>query len=139
MNSYTYHDYGALLLRVSLGVVMLAHSAYLKLFVFTLPGTAQFFTSISLPGWFAYLVFLIEVIGGIALILGAYIRIAALSLSLVAMGATWAHFGSGWLFSNQSGGWEYPLFLVITLFVQALIGSGAYAIHSTNKLQGENV
>ena len=139
MNSYTYHDYGALLLRVSLGVVMLAHSAYLKLFVFTLPGTAQFFTSIGLPGWFAYLVFLIEVIGGIALILGAYTRIAALSLSLVAMGATWTHFGSGWLFSNQGGGWEYPLFLVITLFVQALIGSGACAIHSTNKLQGENV
>jgi putative oxidoreductase len=42
---------GALLLRVSLGVMFIAH-ALLKYFVFTLPGTAQFFASLGLrPPW----------------------------------------------------------------------------------------
>ena len=39
------------LLRVSLGVMYLAHSLVLKLMVFTLPGTAQFFETIGFPGW----------------------------------------------------------------------------------------
>jgi hypothetical protein len=39
----------ALLLRVSLGTMFVAH-ALLKYFVFTLPGTAQFFESLGLPG-----------------------------------------------------------------------------------------
>ena len=51
------------LLRVALGVMFIAHSLLLKLFVFTLPGTAQFFTSIGLPGWFAYVVFAAEAVG----------------------------------------------------------------------------
>src|ERR1043166_3772613 len=39
----------ALLLRVSLGTMFIAH-ALLKYFVFTLPGNAQFFESLGLPG-----------------------------------------------------------------------------------------
>ena len=40
--------YAALLLRVSLGALFLAHAG-LKLFVFTPAGTAQFFGSVGLP------------------------------------------------------------------------------------------
>ena len=40
---------GATLLRVALGSMWIAH-ALLKLLVFTLPGTAQYFASIGLPG-----------------------------------------------------------------------------------------
>ena len=39
----------ALLLRLALGTMFIAH-ALLKYFVFTLPGTAQFFGSLGLPG-----------------------------------------------------------------------------------------
>jgi len=131
MTVNTSNHYGAMLLRISLGVVILAHSAYLKLVVFTLPGTAQFFTSIGLPGPLAYIVFTVEVIAGVALILGAYTRCAALALIPIGLGATWAHFGAGWLFSNEGGGWEYPLFLSIALAVQALLGNGAYALHKS--------
>lgn len=46
-------DTATFLLRVALGAMFLAHSLILKLFVFTLPGTAGFFGSIGLPGWFA--------------------------------------------------------------------------------------
>ncbi|HEX5639177.1 MAG TPA: DoxX family membrane protein, partial [Burkholderiaceae bacterium] len=45
--------YAALLLRLSLGTMFVAH-ALLKLFVFTLPGTAQFFQSLGLPAALGY-------------------------------------------------------------------------------------
>ena len=51
--------YAALLLRVALGAALLAHGA-LKVFVFTVPGTVQFFESIGYPGFLAYLVILAE-------------------------------------------------------------------------------
>jgi putative oxidoreductase len=120
--------YGALVLRVSLGVMFLAHSVYLKAVVFTLPGTAQFFQSIGLPGFLAYAVFAAEAAGGILLILGVKTRIVAALLVPVLIGATWAHAGNGWLFTNKDGGWEYPLFLAFATAAQALIGGGAFAL-----------
>lgn len=122
------NNIGIAVLRVALGIVFLAHSVYLKAFVFTLPGTAAFFESIGLPAFSAYLVFAIEAVGGLALIAGFKVREFATALGVVALGATWAHFGAGWLFSNQGGGWEYPLFLAVASFAQALMGPGAYAL-----------
>jgi putative oxidoreductase len=120
--------YAALVLRIGLGAMFITHSLWLKLFVFTLPGTAQFFGSIGLPPALAYLVFAAEAIGGVALILGLATRRVALALIPVLLGATWAHAGNGWLFTNQGGGWEYPLFLTLATGVQALLGSGANAL-----------
>ncbi len=123
MNSYSL--YGASLLRVSLGVVFLAHSAYLKLAIYGLAGTVGFFESLGLPGISAYAVIVAEIVGGSMLILGVRVREAALTLALVSLGATWAHAGAGWIFSNAGGGWEYPLFLALACVVQALLGPGA--------------
>jgi putative oxidoreductase len=123
--------YAALLLRVSLGVMFIAHSLWLKLFVFTLPGTAQFFGSIGLPPALAYVVFALEALGGVALVLGIATRAVALALVPVLLGATWAHAGNGWLFTNANGGWEYPLFLTLATVVQALLGDGAWALRPT--------
>lgn len=128
MTNDRYNAYGALVLRISLGVIYVAHSLYLKLFVFSLPGTAQFFESIGLPGLLAYLVFAVEAVGGVALIVGYRARWVALALVPVALGATWAHLGAGWLFTNPGGGWEYPLFLAVATLVQFLLGDGAYAL-----------
>jgi putative oxidoreductase len=117
----------ALLLRLSLGTMFVAH-ALLKYFVFTLPGTAQFFESLGLPGALGYATFAAELVGGVLLLLGVQTRIVALALVPVLLGATWAHAGNGWLFSAPKGGWEYPAFWTITLIVQALLGDGAYAL-----------
>jgi len=126
MNNYS--DYGTALLRISLGIIFIAHSLYLKLVVFTLPGTAGFFESIGLPAVLAYITFAAEAIGGIALLVGLYARWAALVLIPIALGATWAHSEAGWVFSNAGGGWEYPLFLTITCAVIALQGNGRLAL-----------
>ncbi len=119
--------YAALILRVSLGVMVLAHGA-MKVFLFTLPGTAQYFESIGLPGFLAYPVALGELFGGIALIVGFQTRAVAVLLIPILIGATLQHAGNGWVFSAQGGGWEFPAFWTVTLVVQALLGSGAYAI-----------
>ena len=119
--------YAALVLRLSLGLMFVAH-ALLKLLVFTLPGTAQFFQSMGLPGPLAYAVFAAELVGGVLLIAGLGSRWVAAALVPVLLGATWAHIGNGWLFSAPNGGWEYPAFLTIAAVVQALLGDGAYAL-----------
>ena len=130
-------EYGALLLRISLGTVLLAHSLYLKLMVFTLSGTAEFFASIGLPALLAYVVFIAEVVAGVGLVLGVRVRELAVVAAIVLLGAAWAHSENGWLFSNQSGGWEYPVFLAFASIAQAMLGSGACALSTrpviTNK------
>ena len=60
--------YAALLLRVALGVMFLAHGLT-KLLVYTLPGTAQFFAKIGFAGWLAYPVTIFAA-AGVLLILG---------------------------------------------------------------------
>jgi len=62
--------YAVLILRLSLGIMFIAHSIVLKLFTFGLAGTATFFESAHLPGWLAYLNFACEAVGGLALVLG---------------------------------------------------------------------
>jgi putative oxidoreductase len=120
--------YGALLLRVSLGILFLAHAG-LKFFVFTPAGTAKFFGSVGLPPELAYLIITAEVVGGIALILGLWTRIAALALLPILLGAIFTvHGAAGFFFNNANGGWEYPAFWSVALVVQALLGDGAYAL-----------
>lgn len=120
-------DYAATLLRLTLGVVLLAHGL-LKVLVFTLPGTAGFFASIGFPGWMAYPVTLIEVGAGLAMIVGFHSRIAALISLPVLLGAVTVHTGNGWLFSAANGGWEYPVFLVIVAIAVGLLGDGAFSV-----------
>ena len=118
----------AFLLRVALGLMFIAHSWLLQLLVFTLPGTAKFFGSIGLPEWCAYVVFAAEAIGGILLILGIQARWVALAVVPILVGATWAHWGNGWMFGYTNGGGEYPLYLTLLAVAQFMLGDGAYAL-----------
>jgi len=112
--------------------MFIAH-ALLKVFVFTLPGTVQFFESLGLPGSLAYVTFAAELVGGAMLVLGIGTRWVAALLIPVLLGAVWVHAPNGWLFSAPKGGWEYPAFLSVAAFVQALLGDGAYALPSVLK------
>jgi putative oxidoreductase len=120
--------YAALLLRVSLGILFLAHGLLLKVFTFTIPGTVGYFQSVGYPGFFAYLVIAGEIVGGLALLLGVKTRAISLLLLPIMIGATMQHVGGGWLFTNQGGGWEFPVFWTAALVVQALLGDGAFAL-----------
>ena len=87
----------------------------------------SFFESIGYPALFAYLVILAEIVGGLMLIFGAYVRVVSLALLPVLIGATLEHLSSGWVFTASGGGWEFPVFWSVALVVQALLGPGAYA------------
>lgn len=119
--------HAALVLRLTLGITLLAHGL-LKLLVFSLPGTVGFFASVGFPGWLAYPVVALEVVGGVLLILGLYVRPVALLAVVVLLGAASVHLGNGWVFSNAKGGWEYPVFLALTAVAVALGGEGSCAL-----------
>ncbi|MBS0389345.1 MAG: DoxX family protein [Proteobacteria bacterium] len=120
--------YAALLLRVSLGILFLAHVG-LKLFVFTVPGFVGYFASMGLPAITAYAVIALELFGGLALVLGIYASWVALPLAVEMLGTiVLAHGHNGWLFTNAGGGWEYPAFWMIALLALYLLGDGAMAL-----------
>jgi putative oxidoreductase len=125
-------DYGATLLRLTLGTMWIAH-ALLKWFVFTLPGTAQFFDSVGYPGWMAYPVFAVELIGGLMLVVGFYARQVSLALVPVMLAATWVHLPNGWLFTNKNGGWEYPVVLALASVALWLVGDGAFSLRRSQR------
>ena len=119
---------GLTVTRIALGVILFAHGYLLKIGTFTIAGTVGYFESIGLPALVAYLVIGGEVIGGIAIILGIFTKLAAwLSLPIL-LGATWMHPGNGWLFSAEGGGWEFPLLLVALAISVGLQGAGKYAV-----------
>ena len=121
-------ELGIALLRISLGVMLIAHSVVLMYYTFTLAGTAGYFESLGLPGFLAYVVFGMEAVGGILLVLGVRTREVSAALLPVLAGALWVHAGNGWVFNSTNGGWEYPVFLAIAVIVQSLVGDGAHAL-----------
>jgi putative oxidoreductase len=121
-------DLAATILRVTMGVLFLAHT-WLKLVIFTPAGTAGFFESLGFPGFLAYVVIAAELFGGIALILGVWARWVSLALVPILLGSIYApHGAAGFFFSNEGGGWEFPAFWAVALVVQALLGDGAFAL-----------
>jgi putative oxidoreductase len=120
--------YGALLLRLALGALFLAHGL-LKLLVHKPAGTAAYFRSLGLPGFVGYLTMAAELGSGSLLILGIATRLVALALVPLILGTIYMVHGSkGWLFTNKDGGWEFPAFWAVALVAQALLGSGAYSL-----------
>ena len=121
-------DAAALLLRLSLALMFFAH-AWLKLRVFTIPGTVRYFESLGVPGFLAYFTIAAEIGGGTLLFLGIGTRWVALALVPLILGTiVLVHGKAGWLFTNKDGGWEYPAFWIVGLLVLAALGDGAAAL-----------
>ena len=116
-------SWGLSILRIHLGIILLAHG-WLKISVFTIAGTVDYFASLGLPSFFAYLVIFGEIIGGITLILGIQTRLTALFCLPILIGATFVHLNNGWLFSAEGGGWEFPASLSIIALAIIFMGSG---------------
>lgn len=118
---------GAAILRLSMGLLFLGHVT-LRIGLITLPVAVDFFASLGLPGFMAYVVTAAEAVIGILLIIGWQVRLAALAGAVLLAGATiLVHWPNGFLFTNPGGGWEYPVFWCIALIAQSLLGSGAWS------------
>ncbi len=129
----TYGATGAMILRLGLGVMWIAH-ALLKWFVFTIPGFASWLETQGIPAFMAWPVFLLELAGGIMILIGFYGRYASAILVPIMLVATWTHLPNGWAHTSEGGGWEYPMFLILASVVHVLIGDGRFAIRSNQAL-----
>jgi len=120
---------GLTLVRIIVGVVFLVHGSQ-KLFVFGLGGITGFFTQagIPLPMVAAPVVTFVEFLGGLALILGVFTRIAAILIAIDMMGAiAFVHGKNGFFLPT---GYEYALTLLVLNIALAIGGPGEYAIES---------
>ena len=124
----------ALVLRVPVGIILVAHGAQ-KLFGwfggYGLEGTGQFMSSLGLePGYLmALLAGSAEFFGGLALILGLLTRPAALVSAFTMVVALFsAHIGNGLFMSNN--GYEYALTLLAATLALAIQGAGTLSLDS---------
>ena len=124
--------FGALLLRVASGALFIAH-ALAKALVFGMPGAMKYFESVGFPGWLAYVAVVIELVGGVLLIIGLCVRPVAALLGIELLVIATVHWHNGWVFTSKGGGWEYPVLWAAAMFTLALMGSGAWAIGPLRK------
>ena len=133
----TENEYGALIVRVALGVVMFPHGAQKMLGWFGgngFSGTMHHFTeNMGIPYLLALLVILAEFFGAIGLVVGALTRIAAFGIGCVMIGAIvtvhWQYgFFMNW-FGNQAGeGFEYHILAIGMCLALMLRGAGAFSV-----------
>ncbi|MBG0816298.1 DoxX family protein [Planomonospora sp. ID82291] len=118
-----------LLGRVVIGVIFFVHG-WMK-FSSGLEGTTAFFESVGIPlaGVAAPAVAVVEVVGGVALIVGAALPLFGTLLALTMLGAIlFVHGSAG--FGADKGGYEYVLALAAASLMIGFSGGGALAVDS---------
>jgi putative oxidoreductase len=102
---------GQVILLVVLGLIFFIHG--LSKFQRGINNTVRFFDSIQVPRFMTYVVALIELIGGIALILGIGTRMIAVLFAVITLGAiAKVKFSAGLLGNGQVAGYELELALL---------------------------
>ncbi len=105
------NEVGKLVLRVVLGLIFFIHG--LSKFQGGLTNIEGFFVSIGIPGFMAYIVAVIELVGGIVIILGLGTRIVSILFALIMVGAIFtAKLPVGFLGNGQMAGYELELALL---------------------------
>ncbi len=120
--------WGLAILRVVVGIVFLVHG-FQKLFLMGFGGVAGMMEGLGVPapGLFDVILTLAELLGGLALILGFFTRIAAIPLAVDMLVATlMVHLPNG--FSAANGGYEFTLVLLAASLALAVAGPGEAAL-----------
>jgi putative oxidoreductase len=120
-------DYGLLLIRIALGVVMIAHGAQ-KLFTYGYGGVVGGFTEMGMPmpGISAALIIAAELGGGILMLAGLLTRFAGAAFAFaMAVAAVKVHLPAGFFLPN---GYEFTMMLAAAALGIALTGPGRFSI-----------
>jgi putative oxidoreductase len=122
-------DVALLALRLGSGLVFLYHGAAILFGVFGGPGPEHFAIDHHFPVVVGYLIGLAQVVSAIALLAGAFVRLAAVALIAIMVGAIFlVHLPHGFDVSN--GGIEYALTQLLIAFALLLMGAGSYSVAS---------
>ncbi|MCM3676013.1 DoxX family protein [Peribacillus simplex] len=122
-------EIGTFLLRVMLGISFFLHG--LSKFKGGLDNTSGWFQSIGIPGFMAYVVGIIELVGGIALIIGLGTRIISALLVFIMAGAiVYVKFPAGFMGNGEGTGYELDIVLMIIALHLVLNGSRFLSIDS---------
>ena len=128
MKKFLTLDVALLLLRVALGAVFVAHG-WQKLT--HMEGTVMFFGSLGFPAVLAYLVALVEFLGGIAMLLGIFLPYAGTLIAIVMLvAAFYVKAGKSFI-----GGWEFDFVLLLLAVALAIAGPGRYGIKIGKELK----
>lgn len=127
MKTTTWTDRGVLMLRLALGTVFVMHG-WQKLAVMGHAGVAGFLTQLGVPfpGVSAALLIAVELGGGLALLAGAFTRVAGLLIAAAMLVAVvTVHLPNGYFLPN---GYEFTLTLLLANLSVAMTGAGAYSV-----------
>lgn len=129
-------DWGALIARVFLGVVILPHGLQKLLGMFGGYGfsaTVEYFASTGIPSLIGALIILGESFGALFLILGLISRISAAGIAIIMLGAILMVHGQYGFFMNWFGaqageGFEYHLLALGLSLVVLVKGGGKWSL-----------
>ena len=125
------NEVGIVILRVVLGLIFFVHG--LSKFQGGITNTVGFFDSIGIPGFMAYVIALIELIGGIALILGIGTQIVSVLFAVIMLGAIFTvKLPAGLLGNGQMAGYELELTLLAVSIYFVFANKSAFSLD--NKL-----
>jgi putative oxidoreductase len=117
-------DLGLLFVRVAVGLVFI-HAGWGK--VTDIAAVAGFFGGLGIPAWLAYVVAYVEFLGGIAVVLGIFVRHAGILLAIIMLVAIWkVHWVNG-LYAAE-GGYESQLVLFLASLTLMTSGGGKYSL-----------
>jgi putative oxidoreductase len=126
-------DWGIALLRLAIGFVFVVHGAGKLLgvgpFATSLDQFAGFLGTLGvpLPTLFAFVVAVVEAVGGLFVLVGFLTRFAAAAIAVNMLVATLlVHLPNG--FAASDGGYEYTLTLFLVSLSLVLLGSGAFSV-----------
>jgi len=119
--NYKNADFGILILRIAIGLVFIVHG-YMKLT--NMSGTMAFFGMLGIPAFMAYIVMIVELLGGILILSGFFVQFVGIALAIimaVAIGTTSG--GKG-----PFGGHELEMVLLFCNLAVAVLGAGKYSL-----------
>jgi putative oxidoreductase len=118
-----------LILRITSALVFLYHGSAILFGAFGGPGPQRFAAFMHMPAVVGYLVGLAQFAGGLAILSGVLIRLGAVCIIAVMLGAIFlVHLPHG--FDVSKGGLEYPLTQLLIALALLITGAGAYSLRS---------
>lgn len=119
---------GLLSVRLGLAAVFITHGA-MKLASVT--SVMAMFVKMGMPAWLGVVVGIVELLGGVAMLLGVYMKYAGYALAAVMIGAILAvKWKMGFV-----GGWESEFMLLAASLGMAWIGAGEYSVKLPEKMK----